>query len=337
VPSCSHLQAVRLKNAALRKLRSENDEQARIGHDLVRSRSRRPFSRDSSRPSHKPNAPHYLDQNALIALGVRARRADFRRKMDKVICSGAMTVVVSSWHLIESANTTNLANAVELAEFIDSLKPTWLLERRNIQKLDVQEDFWRFLKLDFPHQPRVTTRSAVIAVLNGQADAPKFDISSRAFVEQWIKHPDQLAVLKKAYANNAIALTAMRKATKEGKITEEIRRRTDRELVRGLLAAATPAGVAVGPEVVRRYLESVDLSGIPSLAIETAIADHEWGDVGGADRNTLIDKFHLISALPYVDEIVSGDRFFQKIVPVVTKTGHVKATFLGNAEFLARF
>src|SRR5260370_5685286 len=92
----------------------------------------------------------YLDQNALIELGVKARRADFRRKLDKVIGSGAMTVVVSSWHLIETANTSNLANAEELAEFIDSLKPAWLLERRNIQKLDVQEDFWRFLKLDFP-------------------------------------------------------------------------------------------------------------------------------------------------------------------------------------------
>jgi hypothetical protein len=42
-------------------------------------------------------------------------------------------------------------------------------------------------------------------------------------------------------------------------------------------------------------------------------------------------------ALPYVDEIVSGDGFFQKIVPVANKTGHVNAKLLGNAEFLARF
>ena len=35
-----------------------------------------------------------------------------------------------------------------------------------------------------------------------------------------------------------------------------------------------------------------------------------------ADRNTLIDKFHLIAALPYVDEIVSDDDFFHKIYPV---------------------
>lgn len=95
--------------------------------------------------------------------------------------------------------------------------------------------------------------------------------------------------------------------------------------------------MAVSSDVVRQYLERVNLAGIPSLAIETAIADHEWSGVGGADRNTLIDKFHLISALPYVDEIVSGDGFFQKIVPVAKKTGHVKAKLLGNAQFLGRF
>lgn len=279
----------------------------------------------------------YLDQNGLIELGVRARRADFRGKLDSMIGSGAMSAVVSSWHLIETANTTSIANAVELAEFIDSLKPAWLLERRNIQKLDVREDFWGFLKLDFPLQPRVATRSAVIAALNGQADAPKFEIPSRDFVAQWIKNPEQLAVLKRAYASNARALTAMREATKAGKITEEIRRRADQEFVRGLLTAVTPAGVDVGREVVCEYIEKVNLAGIPSLASETAIADHEWTDVGGADRNTLIDKFHLISALPYVEEVVSDDRFFQKIFPVAQKTGHVKSRLLSNAEFLTRF
>ena len=44
-----------------------------------------------------------------------------------------------------------------------------------------------------------------------------------------------------------------------------------------------------------------------------------------ADRNTLIDKFHLITALPYVDEIVSDDHFFHKICPVAQKAGYVRS------------
>lgn len=279
----------------------------------------------------------YLDQNALIELGVKARKTDFRGRLDGIIASGAMIAVFSTWHLIETANTNNLANAVELAEFIDSLKPTWLLERRNIQKLDVQEDFWRFLGMDFQNRSRVGSRSAVIAALNGQADAPKFNIPSRDFVEQWISHPDQLDVLKKAYADNTTALIAIREAVKTGKMTEELKRRTDQAFVRGLLSPVTPNRVAVGAELVHDYIGEVNLNGIPSLAIETAIAYHQWDDVGGTDRNTLIDKFHLISALPYVDEIVSRDKFFQKVFPVVQATGHVRATLVENAVFLARF
>lgn len=262
---------------------------------------------------------------------------EFREKLDAAMGSGAFTPMVSSWHLVETANTTNLANATELADFIDSLKPVWLLERQSIQRLDVQADFYRFLKIECPERPRVTTRSAVIAALDGAADAPKYDIPSRDFVKQWIERPEQLTVLKKAYASNAAALTAMRDATKAGKVTGEIRRRANQQFVRAFVPASTPAGVAVGPETVRDYIDKVDLAGIPSLAIETVIADHEWTDVGGSDANTLIDKFHLISAMPYADEIVSRDNFFLKVFPIALGTGHVKAKLVGNVEFLKRF
>jgi hypothetical protein len=99
----------------------------------------------------------------------------------------------------------------------------------------------------------------------------------------------------------------------------------------------TPAGLALGHELTGKYLELVQLSSIPTLAIETAISEHEWTVQGGADRNTLLDKFHLISALPYVEEIVSDDKFFHKIYPIAQKTGHVRAKLLENDEFFKRF
>jgi hypothetical protein len=100
---------------------------------------------------------------------------------------------------------------------------------------------------------------------------------------------------------------------------------------------ATPAGLHVGREVKIDYVQQANIDAMPTLAIESAISEHEWVSKGGADRNTLIDKFHLISALPYVDEIVSDDKFFHELYPVAVKTGHVKAKLLGNAEFLNRF
>jgi hypothetical protein len=85
------------------------------------------------------------------------------------------------------------------------------------------------------------------------------------------------------------------------------------------------------------YVQQVKVENIPSFAIEGAISEHEWASQGGADRNTLIDKFHLISALPCVDEIVSDDKFFHQIYPVAQKTGHVRAKLLSNSEFFMRF
>jgi hypothetical protein len=126
----------------------------------------------------------FPDQNALVALGRNARNPDFRKKLDAALESRSLSVVVSSWHLIETANTTNLGNAIELADFIDSLRPDWLLERRDIQRLDVAEDFYKFANLKFTVSPRVTTRSAVFASLNGQKDSSKFDIASRDFVNK---------------------------------------------------------------------------------------------------------------------------------------------------------
>ena len=227
--------------------------------------------------------------------------------------------------------------AVELAEFIDSLKPAWLLERRDIQKLDVEDDFFRFLGLGNPGKPRVTTRSAVHAALLGQKDSPRFDIPSRDFVKQWIEHPEQVKALEQGYVNSANSLVRLRELVKQGKVTEEVRRRVDEIMVGTSLPATTPAGLDVGPQLKAEYIEKAKVQTIPTLAIETAISEHEWVVQGGADRNTLIDKFHLISALPYVDEIVSNDKFFREIYPDAQKTGFVRAKLLSNEELLQRF
>jgi len=279
----------------------------------------------------------YLDQNALIKLGVQARQSQFRRKIDSALASGCLNVVVSSWHLIETAHSARLEPALELAEFIESLRPAWLFERHDLLKIEVSEDFFKFASIPYPVTPRVTTRSAVIAALSNKPDGPRFDIPAQRFVKQWWENPDQLRPLEIRYQENADNLIRLRELTKQAKITIDIRNNANRLLLKHTVPTTTPSGVAVGREVRDSYIAQARVESIPTFSIENAISEQEWSAQGGTDRNTLIDKFHLISALPYVDEIVSDDCFFHKIYPVARAEGHVKANLLKNAEFLSRF
>jgi len=278
----------------------------------------------------------YLDQNAVIYLEQRASDP-FRAKLDAAIGSGKLQVVVSSWHLIETAKTKDVDKAVRLANFIDSLQPAWLLERHNIQMLEVQEDFYGFARLEFEGRPRLGTLSYAIATLNGEKDSPKFNIPSRAFVEQWIRHPEQLDVLKKSYEDNAKALDGLRQAIKDGKMTDEIRKKADRVFLKALLPATTPNGLEIPRELAAEYIERGDINPIPTRAIEHAISDQEWKSMGRTDANSLIDKFHFIPALQYVDEIVSDDGFLHRLYPVAERTGYVRARLIRFEELLKRF
>jgi hypothetical protein len=280
----------------------------------------------------------YLDQNALINLGRKSlASADFREKIETAIKSGTQAIVVSSWHLIEIANTTQLHNAIKLADFMDSLQPSWLLEKFDITRLEVHEDFYRFAGLNHPIQKRVVTRSAVIAALSKEKDDPKFDIPSRNFVEQWINHPEQLEAMKKSTRDNVDALLGMRQAVKDGKVTDAVMKETNRVFLRKHAPTFTPAGLEIPRQFVAEYTERANVNSIPTMVLETAISNHEWNAQGGADRNTMIDKLHLIPALPYVDEIVSDDKFFHRIYPIAQMTGHVRAKLLMFDEYLKRF
>jgi hypothetical protein len=176
-----------------------------------------------------------------------------------------------------------------------------------------------------------------MATLSGERDSPKFDIPSRAFVEQWIRHPEQFDDLNKTYEENAKALEGLRQAVKDGKMTDEIKKQADRLFLKSVLPTTTPNGLEIPRELATEYVARADINSIPTRAIEAAISDHEWESMGRTDPNSLIDKFHLIPSLQYVDEIVSDDKFLQRLYPVAEKTGYVRARLLHFDEFLKRF
>lgn len=279
----------------------------------------------------------YPDQNALIGLGLRVQKDKFlRERLYMPIKNGSLRFVVSTWHLIETAQTTNVNSATRLADFIDSLTPLWIHERRQLQKMAVKWDFYRFCNLQFDELPPITSKAAVIGGLFDDGPKAKYDIPARDFVRQWIEHPEQINVLKVSVERNAETLVKLRQLTAEGKITPALRGQTTKEMFRLSLPQTTPNGLQIGNETAAQYVEQANINAVPTFAVEEAISENEWGEdaVGKADKNTFVDKMHLISALPYVDTIVTNDAFFKAIYPAAQASGHVRAVLVSNEGFM---
>jgi hypothetical protein len=276
----------------------------------------------------------YLDQNALISLGKRARTTDFRKRLDSFFSARTDAIVLSFWHLVETSYGRNPERSGELADFIESLDPAWLVERHEILRLDVLDDFCKHLRLDHEPTPRVVSRSEMFAGLDRQTGGPSFRGTLRQFVALWRKHR-----LEVGYEESAKVADRMRRAKKSGKVTPQATVRAARELIRSVLPKFTPSGLQIPPSTAKEYLSQVDFSSIPSVALDVAISGYEWAQSGalGTARNTLIDKVHLLSALPYADELVTDDHLFYGVHDVAKRTGHVRARLLECGEFLRRF
>lgn len=280
----------------------------------------------------------YLDQNALINSGLKGRsNASFQSKLTGAIVAGTFTPIVSAWHWVEASRTRNIASAGQLADFIDSLNPGWLRERRDLEKTEVHESFFRFCGVPIEATAAIVRRIDLIAAINDLPVHPAVDRTSRQFVEGWINHPESMQPLIQSHHANADALRNLRKAVSEGRVTTAIRLEGDRRLIESFLPTRTPAGIVVSRETQNDFLDSARVEQFPSLSIEAAIAEHSWRTTEEPDWNSMVDKFHLISALPYVDIIVSNDDYFHAILPVVTPSGFVRARVIRFAEFCTEF
>jgi hypothetical protein len=280
----------------------------------------------------------YLDQNALINAGLKASSdASFHTKFHGALANQDFEVVLSAWHWVEAARGTNRASASRLADFMDSLNPRWLRERRDLERIEVHTAFFGFCGIPFDPPSPTLTRVELIAQLNRVPVHASLDRSSRASVEGWIDNPGSMRFIIRSYEANADAIRNLRKAIAEGRVTSAIKREGDRRLIEGFLPTHTPAGVQLDRDVWNQFLDSARVEQFPSISIESAIAKHSWADTAEPDWNSMVDRIHLISALPYVDVVVSNDDYFHLLYRVASKTAFVRARVLNFADFCSQF
>jgi hypothetical protein len=274
----------------------------------------------------------YLDQNALIELGHKSRKAEFRAKLNVALESGSLTIVASITHLIETANTTNRQNAITLAESLESLKPAWLV--LNPRRLEIAEDFYRFANIACSSSERVISGSHGFAHGVGQ---PSLNATPKQFVEELINHPELRNDFESVCRLSVEASRSVRKDRKAGKLSPDRIRRAQERTIRAEAPNQTPSGLQIAPQLKEEYAKQAKVSAIPTMAIESAISEYLRTRNDYTDRNSVIDKFCLFYAPPYVDEIVSNDKLFRIVYPEAEKSGHVRARLIRNEVFVARF
>ena len=136
----------------------------------------------------------YLDQDALINLYEEcASSLAFKENLNRGIAEGRFTIVLSPWHWVETARTTNLAKALPLAEFMDWLRPTWLRDRRHLARTEVEERFFQFARVPYTPRKPMVSRAELLTEMNGFTVSPERAPSSREFVEGWIKEPRSMS------------------------------------------------------------------------------------------------------------------------------------------------
>ncbi len=280
----------------------------------------------------------YLDQSALIDAYERTRSDDaFRKRFVEGTAKDRYGFILSAWHWVEAARTRDLEKATRLADFMDSLRPGWLRDRRDLERIEVEERFYKFLGLEYLRPSAVVSRAELIAALNGLPLSAVTGLSSRDFVEGWIKKPELMQSIERSQRQNAEALRNVRAAEAVGRLTRAIVDEGDRGLIKGFLPQRTPTGLLLDEGTKSQFLETVTIVDFPTLAIEAAISQYGWSSQGRTDWNSMVDRIHMISALPYVDLVVSDDKYFGRLFSVSESTPSVHAQLIRFCDFCKRF
>jgi hypothetical protein len=272
----------------------------------------------------------YCDQN-FVATAHDGPEA-YRARVQGLASTRTVTYVFSPWHWVDMAEDANVARSASVADFIDSISPAWLYERRNIQEREVSRAFYKFIGLQIPPRPMIGDINNVLYELTGTAAHR----DTRAFVAHigtvGPDHPLR-SNLRKAYATNQKNSADFR----AGKITAQIQQDIERLYIQGLLPAATPSGVVIDASTKNAFLNSYAVSTFPSIALEHFVTQDNWTTGRQLSQNNFLDQQHIM-ALPYVDWFVTDDKGFKGLMRRAAQSFPFRtAEVLTRADFDARF
>ena len=257
----------------------------------------------------------YCDQNFLIQVG--HANGGYKNRLSRMITDGQICFVVSAFHWLEMARGANPANGLALADFVDSLNPLWLRERKILQTHEVAAQFYQWLNIAYARPSALTSRSELISDLSGSPIAATQPLQSRDFVQELQSNAATREHIEKPYKEAAQARRAIFEGLRNGKITAAQIHQADREFFEHRMPQCTPAGLAIDKQTHDKFLDQVDTQDFPAIAVEFGISTDGWKAIPDLNWNTFVDEFHVIPAIPYVDIFATDDIQLTKIVQKV--------------------
>lgn len=238
----------------------------------------------------------YCDHSFLIKLGLAP--ADYKARLHRAIQAQELAFVVSTWHWVEMARSPNSSIALRLADFIDSLNPLWLRNRRHLQRDEVAGALFQSLGREAQLPVALVSLAGLLAEIDIVPSGDGKRWGSRDFV-LYLRRSFS-AMQRFIDANEGGAVLA-------GGFSEQHRREAIKRLIPALLPATAPDGAGLDPAAKARFLERFDVQACPCLAVEFALSEEGWKAVPKLDWASFMDRFHIVPALPYVDRIATDD------------------------------
>jgi hypothetical protein len=256
----------------------------------------------------------------------------YKQHLIQLATAGTVTFVLSPMHWVEAAEDNSAARAASKADFMDSLQASWLYERFSIQRREVSEAFFRFLRIPTAPPQMATTVCNVIADLVGyQAER-----NSRDFVAHLRtigpNHPLEQSI-QQAFESNRVNGARFRNR----QLTQAFLRRMERLLIQRLLPTQTPAGLVIDENSKQQFLNSCQLTDFPALALETTATYDSWRLRRQMNRNNFMDQQHTM-ALPYVQYFLTDDDRLRRLIGRISAgVPFPVATLLLRTEFDAQY
>lgn len=220
-------------------------------------------------------------------------------------------IVISDWQMVELAGVSDRVQALQRADFVDSLKPLWMIGYLPIQQHEAKRFTWcHYYRVPATNFEVFTEHLSVVWSYYLGPNTPLTGINAR----RWVDLNKDLSGINSEKNQTIDALNTLRAATAKQK--KEVEHQTFLDWLQPRIDNRDPDGRAI---TKAKKIEIAEFcytnhekfyADCPAIAVESELHRIRSQDPNRPPRaSDAIDLFHGVLGLSYCDLYVTADRF----------------------------